>query len=142
MSPRQLENAANSLRPCSILEDHPQVEPESDNEESERENEEAESESDSRGSDSDSERGEEIGSKQEVVGVNEEEVGGGVAEEGEVELVVEFGVGETEEDSRSALLSRLVKRKRERGCRERRSRHHRDTPGMMQSYHIPTYNYI
>ena len=100
MSPRQLENAANSLRPSSILDDDHEVEQESDGEESERENEDQESDRESSESGSCSEpepqlftlspegpihkkverkqeieSKEEVESQQDIVDVNEEEVG-------------------------------------------------------------------
>ena len=125
MSPRQLENAANSLRPSSILDDH-EVERESDSEESERENEDQESDRESSASGSCSEpepqlftlspegpihkkveeieSKEEVESQQDVVDVNEEEVGEEPERavspdhsESDVELVIDFGDGERDD---------------------------------------------
>ena len=137
MTPGQLESAASSLRPCSILDDTREVESESENEESEqengeleRDNEESESENEereneeserenevSRDSDLDCDRKQEVeAAGQEVGGVNEEEVGGGV-ERGvspdhtgtasDVELVIDYG--DDGEERQEGLRSALLR---------------------------------
>ena len=151
MTPSQLNTAANSLRPSSIL-DNGEVEPESGNEEAELRSKAVESEQEAK-NDSDSEEeveaeqevnGDELkGDESEIEGQREE---GGNSANSDVELVIDYGGKyytvtvlvsgvvalfyiDDEEGSQSAVLEQLVaKQKTARSRRQqRRSRPDRET---------------